>query len=103
MFYFMNWLTYEFWTRTGGLGVDYSHGAGTSSPSLSIIGRGISDETCRLDDVFAPDVSVQKLCVTIYSSIRKHSSADVGLHVSSSKTGEAHIGGESKNALTPVR
>ena len=33
MFYYMNWLTHDFWTRTGGLEFDRSHGAGTSSPS----------------------------------------------------------------------
>ena len=33
MLYFMNWLTYEFWTRAGEWEFDYSHGAGTSSPS----------------------------------------------------------------------
>ena len=33
LFYFMNWLTYKFWTRTGGWEFDYSNGAGTSSPS----------------------------------------------------------------------
>ena len=33
MLYYMNWLTYEFWTRTGGWEFDRSHGAGTSSPS----------------------------------------------------------------------
>ena len=32
MLYCMNWLTYEFWTRTGGWEFDRSHGAGTSSP-----------------------------------------------------------------------
>ena len=31
--YFMNWLTYEFLSRTGGWEFDYSHGAGISSPS----------------------------------------------------------------------
>ena len=31
---------------------NYSHGAGTSFPLKS--GRGISDETCGLDDVFPP-------------------------------------------------
>ena len=30
--YYMNWLTYEFRTRTGGWDFDRSHGAGTSSP-----------------------------------------------------------------------
>ena len=33
MLYYMNWLTYEFWTRTGGCEFDHSHGSGTSSPS----------------------------------------------------------------------
>ena len=31
--YYMNWLTHDFWTRTGGWEFDRSHGAGTSSPS----------------------------------------------------------------------
>ena len=35
MLYYMNWLTYEFWTRTGGWEFDRSHGAGISSPSHS--------------------------------------------------------------------
>ena len=35
MLYYMNWLTHDFWTRTGGWGFDRSHGAGTSSPSHS--------------------------------------------------------------------
>ena len=33
MLYYMNWLTHDFWTRTGGWGFARSHGAGTSSPS----------------------------------------------------------------------
>ena len=33
MLYHMNWLTYDFWTRTGGWEFDRSHGAGTSPPS----------------------------------------------------------------------
>ena len=33
MLYYMNWLTHEFWTRTGGWEFDRSHGAGTSYPS----------------------------------------------------------------------
>ena len=33
MLYFINWLHYEFWTRTGGWEFHCSHGAGTSSPS----------------------------------------------------------------------
>ena len=35
MLYYMNWLTHDFWTRTGGWEFDRSHGAGTSSPSHS--------------------------------------------------------------------
>ena len=31
--YYMNWLTHDFWTRTGGWEFDRFHGAGTSSPS----------------------------------------------------------------------
>ena len=34
---------------------NYSPGAGTSSPSRQKPGRGISVETCGLDDVFRPD------------------------------------------------
>ena len=30
MLYYMNWLTHDFWTRTGGWEFDRSHGAGTS-------------------------------------------------------------------------
>ena len=33
MLYYMNWLTHDFWTRTGGWEFDRSHGTGTSSPS----------------------------------------------------------------------
>ena len=33
MLYYMNWLAYKFWTRTGGWEFGRSHGAGTSSPS----------------------------------------------------------------------
>ena len=33
MLYYMDWLTQEFWTRTGGWEFDRSHGTGTSSPS----------------------------------------------------------------------
>ena len=33
MLCYMNWLKYEFWTRTGGWEFDRSHGVGTSSPS----------------------------------------------------------------------
>ena len=33
LWYYMNWSTHDFWTRTGGWEIDRSHGAGTSSPS----------------------------------------------------------------------
>ena len=33
MLYYMDWLTHDFWTRTGGWEFDRPHGAGTSSPS----------------------------------------------------------------------
>ena len=33
MLYYMNWLTHDFWTRTGGWEFDCPHGAGTSYPS----------------------------------------------------------------------
>ena len=33
MLYYMNWLTHDFWTRTGRSEFDRSHGVGTSSPS----------------------------------------------------------------------
>ena len=33
MLYYMNWLTYDFWTRTGAWEFDRSHGTVTSSPS----------------------------------------------------------------------
>ena len=33
MLYYMNWLTHDFWTRTGGWEFDRSHSSGTSSPS----------------------------------------------------------------------
>ena len=50
--YYMNWLTHDFWTRTGAWEFDRSHGAGTSSLSHW---RGTGAETCGLDDVFPPD------------------------------------------------
>ena len=33
MLYYTNYLTHDFWTRTGGWEFDRSHGVGTSSPS----------------------------------------------------------------------
>ena len=45
MLYYMNWLTHDFWTRTG---------------------RGTGAETCGLDNVFPPDDLCQALCWYIY-------------------------------------
>ena len=65
---YMNWLTHDFWTRTGGWEFDRSHGAGTSSPSHW---QQVEDQApkpvgwmmCFLLVTFVP---VQKLCVNIY-------------------------------------
>ena len=68
MLYYMNWLTYDFWTRTGGWEFDRSHGAGSSSPSHwqqveeqapKLVGRMM----CFLPMTFVP---VQKLSVNKY-------------------------------------
>ena len=48
MLYYMNWLTHDFWTRTGGWRWHI-----LSIPLTT--GRGTSAETCGLDDVFPPD------------------------------------------------
>ena len=67
MLYYMNWLTYDFWTRTGGWEFDRSHGAGTSSPSHW---QQVEEHApkpvgwiCFLLMIFVP---VQKFCVNIY-------------------------------------
>ena len=36
MLYYINWLTHDFWARTGGWEIDRSHGAGTSSLSSKL-------------------------------------------------------------------
>ena len=68
MLYYMNWLTHDFWTRTGGWEFDHSHGAGTSSPShwqqvVEQVPKSIGWMVCFLLMTFFP---VQKLCVYIY-------------------------------------
>ena len=68
MLYYMNWLTYEFWTRTGGWESNRSHGAGTSSPSHwqqveEQAPKPVDWMMCFLLITFVP---VQKLCVNIY-------------------------------------
>ena len=68
MLYYMNWLTHDFWTRTGGCEFDRSHGAGTSSPSHwqqveEQAPKPVGWMMCFLLMTFVP---VQKLCVNIY-------------------------------------
>ena len=68
MLYYMNWLTHDFWTRTGGWEFDRSHGAGTSSPSHwqqveEQAPKPVGWTMCFLLMTMVP---VQKLCVNIY-------------------------------------
>ena len=68
MLYYINWLTYDFWTRTGGWQLDRSHGAGTSSPSHSQqveeqAPKHVGWAMCFLLMTLVP---VQKLCIYIY-------------------------------------
>ena len=68
MLYYMNWLTHDFWTRTGEWEFDRSHGAGTSSPSHwqqveEQAPKPVGWMMCFLLMTFVP---VQKLCVDIY-------------------------------------
>ena len=55
MLYYMNWMTHNFWTRTGGWEFDRSHGAGTSSPSHWQQVEEQAPKPVGLDDVFPPD------------------------------------------------
>ena len=68
MLYYMNRLTHDFWTRTGGWEFDCSHGTGTSSPSHwqqveEQVLKPVGWMMCFLLMTFVP---VQKLCVNIY-------------------------------------
>ena len=68
MLYYMNWLTYHFWTRWGGWEFDRSHGAGTSSPSHwqqveEQAPKPVGWMMCFLLMTFG---HFQKLCVNIY-------------------------------------
>ena len=68
MLYYINWLTRDFWTRTGGWEFDRSHGAGTSSPSHwqqveEQAPKPVGWTICFLLMTLVP---VQKLCVNIY-------------------------------------
>ena len=71
MLYYMNWLTHDFWTRTGGWEFDRSHGAGPSSPSHwqqveEQAPKPVGWMMCFLLMTLVP---VQKLCVYIYTYI----------------------------------
>ena len=66
--YYINGLTHDFWTRTGGWEFDHSHGAGTSSPSHwqqveEQAPKPVGWTMCFLLMTLVP---VQKLCVNIY-------------------------------------
>ena len=68
MLYYMNWLTHDFWTRTGGWEFDRSHGADTSSPSHwqqveKQAPKPVGWITCFLLLTFVP---VKKLCLNKY-------------------------------------
>ena len=68
MLYYMNWLTHDFWTRTGEWEFDRSHGASTSSPSHwqqieEQAPKPVGWMMCFLRMTFVP---AQKLCVDIY-------------------------------------
>ena len=68
MLYRINWLTHDFWTRTGGWEFDRSHGAGTSSPSHwqqveEQAPKPVGWTMCFLLMTLVP---VQNLCVNIY-------------------------------------
>ena len=70
MLYHMNWLTYEFWTRTGGWEFDCSNGAGTSSPSHR---QQVEEQAPKPVDwimcFLMTFIPVQKLWVYIYICI----------------------------------
>ena len=71
MLYYMNWLTHDFWTRTGRWEFDHCHGAGTSSPSHwqqveEQAPKPVGWTMCFLLMTLVP---IQKLCVNIYICI----------------------------------
>ena len=66
--YYINGLTHDFWTRTGGWEFDRSHGAGTSSPSHW---QQVEEQAPKLVGwtmcfLLMTLVPAQKLCVNIY-------------------------------------
>ena len=73
--YYINGLTHDFWTRTGGWEFDRSHGAGTSSPShwQQVEERAPKPVGWTMCFLLMTLVPVQKLCVNIYVYICVHS------------------------------
>ena len=74
MLYYMNWLTHEFWTGTGGWEFDRSHDNDTSSPSHwkqveEQAPKPVGWMMCFPLMTFVP---VQKLCVNTYIYIYMH-------------------------------
>ena len=75
MLYYINWLTHDFWTLTGGWQFDRSHGAGTSSlyhwqQVEEQAPKPVGWTMCFLLMTLVP---AQKLCVNIYIYIYMHS------------------------------
>ena len=66
--YYINGLTNDFWTRTGGWEFDRSHGAGTSSPShwQQVEEQAPKPVGWTMWFLLMTLVPVQKLCVNIY-------------------------------------
>ena len=71
MFYYMNWLTHNFWTRTGGWVWSLPWRWHTLSIPLTT-GWGTSAETCMMCFFLMTLVPVQKLCVNVYIYIHIH-------------------------------
>ena len=69
--YHWNWLTHDFWTRTGGWEFDRSHGAGTSSPShwQQVEEQAPKPAGWTMCFLLMTLVPVQKLCVNIYINV----------------------------------
>ena len=67
MLYYMNWLTHDFWTWTGGWEFDRSRGAGRSSPSHSqqVEEQALKPVGWTMCFLLMTLVPVQKLCVAI--------------------------------------
>ena len=69
--YYINGLTHDFWTRTGGWEFDRSHGAGTSSPShwQQVEEQALKPVGWTMCFLLMTLVPVQQLCVNIYICI----------------------------------